>query len=169
MEDKTPITISIAGTGNVATALVEKFLNVPEISLMSVFSRQANNAEDFAKKYRFTHFTNDISQIKKADFIIISIKDDAVSEIVQKLPFYSETIYCHTAGSVGADVFSNRNFEKFGVFYPLQSFTSFEKNNNDDFPLLVEGNSAETTQQLLHLAKKITAQFDDPSPNAHAH
>ena len=48
MEDKTPITISIAGTGNVATALVEKFLNVPEISLMSVFSRQANNAEDFA-------------------------------------------------------------------------------------------------------------------------
>ena len=60
----------------------------------------------------------------------------------------------HTSGSVGLSVFSG--FEKYGVFYPLQTFSKENPIAFDEVPLCIEGNLKEVVDGLVELGNVLS-------------
>ena len=65
-------------------------------------------------------FTNDISNLDKADIYIICVSDSAIENLSNDLQFKNRLVV-HTSGSVPMRNLNKKN--RRGVFYPLQSFS----------------------------------------------
>ena len=70
-------------------------------TILQVYSKSIQNAKLLAKKLD-AHFTNDLSKLKSADLIIVSVNDDAISSVLSQI---KNTAIVHTSGSIGLDVF----------------------------------------------------------------
>jgi len=142
--------IILIGSGNVATHLGIA-LKKRDYNIVQVYSRSIENAKELAQKLN-TDFTNDFTQLKDANLIIVSVNDDVISEVLSKL---KNTAIVHTSGSIGVDIF-NDNFSNCGVFYPLQTFNKEVEVNISEVPFCIEGNSLEFENQLTQIAKRIS-------------
>ena len=142
--------IIFVGSGNVATHLGIS-LQKENYKVLQVYSRSVENAKKLAEKLS-TDFTNDLTQLKTADLIIVSVKDNAISEVLSQL---KDSAIVHTSGSIGMDVF-NGNFSDCGVFYPLQTFNKEIDVNISEIPFCIEGNSKKFEKQLIGIAKTLS-------------
>ena len=142
--------IILIGSGNVATHLGIA-LKKRDYNIVQVYSRSIENAKELAQKLN-TDFTNDFTQLKDANLIIVSVNDDVISEVLSKL---KNTAIVHTSGSIGVNIF-NDNFSNCGVFYPLQTFNKEVDVNISEVPFCVEGNSLKFENQLTQIAKRIS-------------
>jgi predicted short-subunit dehydrogenase-like oxidoreductase (DUF2520 family) len=148
------IKVVIIGSGNVAQHLIAAFQNPyrlgTEIELVQVYSRQVKSVSHLLDSEKIT---NEFHSLVEADVYIISVSDDAISEISLKLPFKNRLVV-HTSGSVALNALNENNRK--GVFYPLQTFT---KNKTVDFriiPICLEGENATDYQLLDKVAKSIS-------------
>ena len=142
--------IILIGSGNVATHLGIA-LKKRDYNIVQVYSRSIDNAKELAQKLN-ADFTNDFTQLKDANLIIVSVNDDVISEVLSKL---KNTAIVHTSGSIGVNIF-NDNFSNCGVFYPLQTFNKEVEVNISEVPFCIEGNSLEFENQLIQIAKIIS-------------
>ena len=142
--------IILLGSGNVATHLGIALKN-SNYTIVQVFSKSIKNAKLLAKKLD-THFTNDLTKLKPADLIIVSINDDAILSVLSKI---KDTAIVHTSGSIGLDVFKQK-FTNYGVFYPLQTFNKEIDINISEIPFCIEGNSLEFEKELIKIAKALS-------------
>ena len=142
--------IILVGSGNVATHLGIALQNC-NYKIVQVYSKSIENAKKLAQKLN-TNFTNDLTQLKTADLIIVSVNDDAISTVLSKL---KNTAIVHTSGSIGIDVFKP-NFSDFGVFYPLQTFNKDIELTISEIPFCIEGNSKAFEKELIEIAKKLS-------------
>ena len=143
--------IILVGSGNVATHLGIALQNC-NYKIVQVYSRSIENAKKLAQKLN-TNFTNDLTQLKTADLIIVSVNDDAISTVLSKL---KNTAIVHTSGSIGIDVFEP-NFSDFGVFYPLQTFNKDIELTISEIPFCIEGNSKTFEKELIEIAKNLSS------------
>ena len=143
--------IILVGSGNVATHLGIALQNY-NYKIVQVYSRSIENAKTLAQKLN-TNFTNDLTQLKTADLIIVSVNDDAISTVLSKL---KNTAIVHTSGSIGMDVFEP-NFSDFGVFYPLQTFNKDIGLTISEIPFCIEGNSKAFEKELIEIAKNLSS------------
>jgi predicted short-subunit dehydrogenase-like oxidoreductase (DUF2520 family) len=143
--------IILVGSGNVATHLGIALQNC-NYKIVQVYSRSIENAKKLAQKLN-TNFTNDLTQLKTADLIIVSVNDDAISTVLSKL---KNTAIVHTSGSIGMDVFEP-NFSDFGVFYPLQTFNKEIELAISEIPFCIEGNSKAFEKELIEIAKNLSS------------
>ena len=143
--------IILVGSGNVATHLGIALQNC-NYKIVQVYSRSIENAKKLAQKLN-TNFTNDLTQLKTADLIIVSVNDDVISTVLSKL---KNTAIVHTSGSIGIDVFEP-NFSDFGVFYPLQTFNKDIELTISEIPFCIEGNSKAFEKQLVEIAKNLSS------------
>lgn len=142
--------IVVIGAGNVATHL-SMALNSNKFNITCVYSRTEDAAKLLADKVDANH-TNKLEEIPtNAGLYIISVKDEVKAEIVSKLEI-DKGIVVHTAGSVGLDIFED-SFSKYGVFYPLQTFTKQRAIDFSVIPICVEASSLEVENKLLQLAR----------------
>ncbi len=144
--------IVFIGAGNVATHLAWA-LKENGHEIIQVYSRTQLSAETLAQQLN-TDFCISLDKLKQADMYIYALSDNAIETIVNQVNIYSG-IHIHTAGSINMNIFE-RKFEKFGVFYPLQTFSKDKKIDLSQVPIFVEGNSTDTTKTLLNLAKTLT-------------
>jgi len=142
--------IILLGSGNVATHLGIALKN-SNFAILQVYSKSIKNAKALAKKLD-THFTNDLTKLKSADLIIVSVNDDAISSVLSQV---KNTAIVHTSGSVRLNVFKEK-FSNYGVFYPLQTFNKEVDLNISDIPFCIEGNSLEFENQLIKIAKTLS-------------
>jgi predicted short-subunit dehydrogenase-like oxidoreductase (DUF2520 family) len=142
--------IILLGSGNVATHLGIALKN-SNYTIVQVFSKSIKNAKLLAKKLD-THFTNDLTKLKPADLIIVSINDDAILSVLSQI---KNTAIVHTSGSIGLNVFKEQ-FSNYGVFYPLQTFNQEVDINITEIPFCIEGNSLEFENQLIEIAKALS-------------
>jgi predicted short-subunit dehydrogenase-like oxidoreductase (DUF2520 family) len=147
--------IVLLGSGNVATHLglvLQKAGN----TIIQVWSQHQAHADELAALLNAVG-TMDILQITPdADLYILAVKDDAISKIATKLSLTDQLII-HTSGSTDIHILEGVS-KKFGVIYPVQTFS---KNKMVDFkaiPVLVEGNTSHVTKKLLSLAGQISGQ-----------
>ena len=144
--------IVLIGSGNVATQLglsLKKHHNIHQ-----VFSKHLKNASSLAKKLDATATDNIKDVTPNADIYFLSVSDDAIKSVVKELPGTKGTVV-HTAGSAAVGVLDR--FENFGVFYPFQTFSKNRNISFNNIPILIEGNSKNTTAQLLKLASSLSA------------
>lgn len=143
------------GAGNVAWHLGHALKNAGYTS-QGVYSRHLSNAQELAASIGGEAFDDLRDSLPHPDFIVISVKDDAIADIVDSLaPWDWDSLIVHTAGSMPMDVFKNK-VKKFGVLYPLQTFSKQRDVNFAEIPLFVEGCDKKTETEILDIAAKIS-------------
>ena len=142
--------IILIGSGNVATHLGIALKN-SNYKIVQVYSKSIDNAKVLANKLD-ANFTNDLTKLKSADLIIVSINDDAILSVFSQI---KNTAIVHTSGSVELDILKGK-FTDYGVFYPLQTFNKEVDINISEIPFCIEGNSLEFEKKLIVIAKTLS-------------
>lgn len=122
--------IAIIGRGNVASHLYKALEDKTEVCLVN--PRTLENLP------------------KDPEIILISVSDNAIEEVLAKLPDV-KSIIAHTAGSIPLNILHSKS-ENIGVIYPLQTFTKDVALNYSEIPVLIEGSTPEVTETLKNLA-----------------
>jgi predicted short-subunit dehydrogenase-like oxidoreductase (DUF2520 family) len=141
------------GSGNVATQL-GLALKAKGVIIKQVYSKSYANAEILAKKLD-AEATSDTADIyMDADFYFYALKDTALRSTLKKLEIPSG-IHVHTGGSI-----SIREFEgfmtRFGVFYPLQTFSVNKLVDFSVIPICIEACNQDVQEKLTALGGLIS-------------
>ncbi|MDT8412770.1 MAG: DUF2520 domain-containing protein [Vicingaceae bacterium] len=148
--------ISIIGSGNVAASVSKAIVN-KGFTLIQVVGRKIENVQfliDQLPSENSIEATIGFSNLnKEVDCFIVCVNDDAIASVLEDFPF-KDKLVVHTSGSVGLSVFNG--FDKYGVFYPLQTFSKENPIDFDEVPLCMEGNSKEVVDGLVELGKTLS-------------
>jgi predicted short-subunit dehydrogenase-like oxidoreductase (DUF2520 family) len=144
--------IVVLGAGNVATHL-SIALKKAGFSIKSIYSKTIESAKALALRVD-SCYTNEISEIPLADLYIISVKDEVIGKIIKHLNLKNGAVV-HTAGSISIDIFENQ-FENYGVFYPVQTFSKSRNMDFSNIPICIEASNKQLETKLLDLAKCLT-------------
>jgi predicted short-subunit dehydrogenase-like oxidoreductase (DUF2520 family) len=145
--------IVLIGTGNVATHMGLAIQKIDR-RIVQVYSRTEASAMNLAGilKTEFTCDTDDINP--EADLYILSLTDDAVSEIGGRLNV-GQQLVVHTSGSLPMDIL-RKSSENVGVLYPLQTFSKSRSVDFNKVPLCIEANSKDNLHLLEQFAKELS-------------
>ena len=92
-----------------------------------------------------------------ADAFIIAVKDDVLEDvIVRATKGREDQLFLHTAGSMPMSAFSDY-CRRYGVFYPMQTFSKETIVPFTDIPIFLEADSAETLDVLNELARTLSS------------
>ena len=152
--------IVIIGSGNLATQLSLAFKAVGK-DVVQVYSRTEEHAKELADKIgcKFTAHVEDICQ--DADVYIFSVKDDALSSLVASICHKRPNgLFLHTAGSMPMDIFKG-HASRYGVFYPMQTFSKNRMVDFREIPCFVEGSDEEVLAEIRLMAASISDHVVD--------
>ena len=147
--------IIVIGSGNLATQL-SLALNDAGQKITQVFSKTKEHAAELASKIGCS-YTDNIDEIyNNADVYIISVKDDAISGIADKICHkIASAVVVHTAGSINMDVLKGKA-RHYGVLYPMQTFSKNRKVDFKPIPCFLEASDEETLSKIRQLAESIS-------------
>jgi predicted short-subunit dehydrogenase-like oxidoreductase (DUF2520 family) len=149
------IKLVILGTGNVATHLFNAFFKAENVVVVQVYGRNKSALKPFSEK---TQTTSSFDGLVEADVYLVCVKDDAVKEVISKIPFKDKLI-AHTSGSVPLlDFFENPDSRRDGVFYPLQTFSKETEVDFSEIPICLEASEEHGYQTLKSLANNISGK-----------
>lgn len=151
--------IVLIGAGNVGFHLGLAFFEKGE-NVIQVFSRKKSKALGLAKKID-SKYTTSLSRINKnADLYIIAVHDDAIGEVTEKLvqAGIKEKLIVHTSGATPQSLLSSAKATRYGIFYPLQSFSLERYPNFTDIPICVDAKRNDDLLLLKKLAIKISSK-----------
>ncbi len=145
--------IVIIGSGNVAWHLAPSLAKVGEV--VEVCSRRMSHAVALRDAGVPSAVASDNlgAVVADADFYIIAVSDDRISEVAKSIPAVSG-IVAHTSGSVPLEALAPH--PRRGVFYPLQTFSKEAKIDISEVPFMIEGSDPRTAVQLCELAEKLS-------------
>lgn len=144
------IRITIIGSGNVAQHLIKAFSASSLVEIIQAFSRKK---EDLLHLLDPEKIVTEFSALKEADLYIISVSDNAISEVSSQLPFDNQLVV-HTSGTTSIDVLDPKNRK--GVFYPLQTFSKSKAVDFSIIPICLETENQEDYAILETTAKSIS-------------
>lgn len=151
--------IVIIGSGNVATHLTGALAKSGQ-EICQVWSNRLANAQILADTVNAQAIAS-LDQVDlNADLCFVAIKDDAVPDIAKQLLGF-KGIIVHTSGAVAMSIFEG--FERYGVFYPLQTFSKSKKLDFSTIPLCLEANTIETMDVLKTVAEKLSSHVVEVS------
>jgi predicted short-subunit dehydrogenase-like oxidoreductase (DUF2520 family) len=144
--------IVIIGSGNVATHLARAFKHADQL-VSQVWSRSLKNAEALAVQVA-ADAINDFAHLDHtADLYLVAVKDEAIAGIADQLGSLTGVVV-HTSGSTSMVVLKSLN--RYGVFYPLQTFSKQKALDLSQMPICLEANTVEVMQLLSQTAALIT-------------
>ena len=143
------------GSGSVATHLALA-LQKKGVTIAQVYSRTQKNAAILAEKLNTT-YTTDISEIyDKADIYFYALKDGAFRHTLKSFDL-PDAIHVHTAGSIPMSEFDGIA-TKYGVFYPLQTFSKEKEVDFSKIPICIEAINSEVQKKLLEIAELLDSK-----------
>lgn len=142
--------IAIIGEGNVGTHLAKAF-SEKSLDVKCISSRSAE------------------FDLTCADLILIAVHDDAIAEIARKVSDSllrannSSAIVAHTSGSVPMSILQESlpAGARYGVFYPMQTFSKNVAMRYDDIPFLIEASDSSVLADLKEIAGKISCNVTE--------
>lgn len=154
--------IALIGAGNLATILGHALYNAKH-DIVQVYSRTMAAAKQLAERLNAVP-TDDLETITNdADLYIIALKDSVLDEVIGKIcPNRSEKLFVHTAGSMPIDVFRGRT-KRYGVLYPMQTFSKTRIVDFRNIPVFVEANSISTMQTIIGVAQSVSDNVQELS------
>lgn len=147
--------IALIGAGNLATNL-GKALKGAGHNVVGVYSRTETSARNLANVLECAS-TNRLDVLSKdADVYVVAVKDSVLEQVVaEAVQGREDGLFLHTAGSMSMDCFRGKVF-RYGVLYPMQTFSKDREVNFQEIPCFVEGCDAETLQVVKMLAESIS-------------
>ena len=134
--------IVMVGAGNLATNLA-KALYRKGFRIVQVYSRTRESAQGLAQVVEAEYTTDLTELVKDAKLYIVSLKDAVLVQLLPDIVAGKEkALWVHTAGSIPMSIWEG-HVERYGVFYPMQTFSKQREVNFSHIPIFVEGSSAE--------------------------
>jgi len=153
-------TITLVGAGNLATQL-GKALAAAGLEILQIYSRTKESAAELAEKLNCS-YTTELSGIRlDADLVIFSVKDDALKDVMTQLELTGRFI-AHTSGSISMDVLKDYS-DRYGVFYPLQTFSKQRDVDFSEIPICLEAASPVLLDELKLLATRLSQKVNEIS------
>lgn len=144
--------VVIIGSGNVATSIALTLKDKCE--LVQIYSRTLANAKALAQQVGCEAIGDLKNLALDADVYIVSVKDDAIGSVVDTVPD-NGALWLHTSGSTPIDVFQNKR-SRYGVLYPMQSFSKSHPANMSEVHIFIEGCDSETCKEIKAIASLMT-------------
>lgn len=123
--------VLLVGKGNVATHLYNVFVNISDIKITQISSRNLVN-------------------IPNADITILAVSDNAIATVSSKI---NNNFVVHTSGSVSLK--DLKNTHRKGVFYMLQTFSKDKKVDFSEVPFCLETQNEKDYKLLESLAELV--------------
>lgn len=147
--------IALIGAGNVATCLGSRLKEAGH-EITAVYSRTVESARILADRLGST-YTTDLKAVPASDAAIVMLKDDALKELAPAIAgSLNSALLLHTAGSVPMDIWREAGAKKYGVLYPMQTFSKESRIDWSQVPLFIEGSSAQILNNIRQLALTIS-------------
>lgn len=152
------IRICIIGAGNVATHLAVSLAEVCD--LLQIASRSGESARRLCALIGGgCEPIDNLADLRAdADLYLIAVSDDSIAEVVARTCDFPG-VWAHTSGSVPVAVFEGKK-SRFGVFYPLQTFTRTVDVEMREVPFFVEGCNREVSEYLMQIASLIADRVE---------
>lgn len=147
--------VTLIGAGNLATQL-GKSLKKAGVIISQVYSRTEDSARTLGELLE-TEWVTDVTQVRdEADIYIFSVKDSVLCELISEVcKSRGDKLFLHTSGSMPMSCFEGKAL-RYGVFYPMQTFSKSKDVNFERIPVFIEGNSIETEDVIRSLANKLS-------------
>lgn len=147
--------VTLIGAGNLATQL-GKSLKKAGVIISQVYSRTEDSARTLGELLDAEWLT-DIKALRyEADIYIFSVKDSVLCELISEVcKSRGDKLFLHTAGSMSMSCFEGKAL-RYGVFYPMQTFSKTKDVDFECIPVFIESNSIETEDVIRSLANKLT-------------
>lgn len=145
--------IVFIGAGNLATRLSLAMQRVG-MQIGQVYSRTEESARQLATQLGCP-WTNELSALQEdADLYVFSLKDTALQEVISQVK-PNGGLWVHTAGSMPMRVFEGYA-ARFGVLYPLQTFSKGRNVNVEVIPFFIEANTQKEMDFLKNIASALS-------------
>ena len=149
------------GAGNLATHLLKALQNAG-FEIIQIYSRTETSAKELAEKLCVS-YTTDLNRIADdASLYIVSVSDDAIESVSDRLLPFTDRLVIHTAGSVPMCIFEGK-LDNYGVLYPLQTFSKLRSVDFMEIPVFVEANTQNNLQTVRMVADAISRKVYDAS------
>ncbi len=151
--------ITIIGSGNVGTHLAKRLFEKGH-SIVQIFSRNIENAAELAQQVNAESICDLSELLESTEIIIIAVKDDVIEEISKAINF-ENVLIVHTSGGTSSAVLVRQLKQpvllrlRFGIFYPLQSFSKVKSVDFEKLPICIDANNEEDLNLLETLAQSI--------------
>lgn len=145
------------GSGRVATHMLLAFANAG-YCVRQVYSRNIVSARALAAPLGIS-YTDDLSAVSTdADMYLVSVADDALPQVVELLVRGRErALFLHTAGSVSMDVWRDAGALRYGILYPLQTFSKEKSVDMHSVPLFVEASDEAVLDDVWSIAASLSS------------
>lgn len=147
--------VTIVGSGNLATNLSAALKSCGKVEFAQVYSRTEDNAKKLAENLGCDFTTNASQILPGSDLYIFSLKDSCLEEVLSQVP-ENDGLWVHTAGSVPMEVFKPYA-KRYGVFYPLQTFSKQRIVDFSRIPIFIEACDGENLSILENLGLSISS------------
>lgn len=147
--------VTLIGAGNLATQL-GKSLKKAGVIISQVYSRTEESARTLGELLEVEWLTDIKALRDEADIYIFSVKDSVLCELISEVcKSRGDKLFLHTAGSMSMSCFEGKAL-RYGVFYPMQTFSKTKDVDFECIPVFIESNSIETEDVIRSLANKLT-------------
>lgn len=164
--EDTPVVF--VGAGNLATNLA-KALYRKGFRIVQVYSRTQESARTLAKEVE-ADYTTELEEISsEGKLYIVSLKDAAFTELLPQIAAgKSNAVLVHTAGSIPMDIWEGHT-ERFGVFYPMQTFSKKREVDFQDIPFFIEAKHPDDLILLKAIASTLSEKVYEADSEQRKH
>jgi predicted short-subunit dehydrogenase-like oxidoreductase (DUF2520 family) len=148
--------ITIIGAGNVGSHLGRALAAVGQ-PVLEVFSRDKGKAQSLAAEIG-AQPQSELAQLSAAaDLYLLAVSDDAIGLVAADLCAHlpSGKAVAHTSGGTPSEVLA-AHFQRYGVFYPLQTFSRERETDFSAVPLCIYSPNSSFEAALLALAHRLS-------------
>lgn len=156
------IKVVVLGSGNMAWHLCKVFTASKGIEVVQHY--HYNSQGSIFKNFGIS-FTNNLKNLKKADFYILAVADDAIAKLSINLPVLNG-IVLHTSGTVAIKDLETKN--QTGVFYPLQTLSKNQPVDFTKIPICIEAINSSDLEKIKLLASQISTTVVEMSSDKRA-
>lgn len=147
--------IVFIGAGNLATNLARAMYR-KGYNIRQVYSRTEESARTLAEAVGASHTTELSAVINDVDLYIVALKDAALMELLQQITLgKADALLVHTAGSIPMHVWQ-KHAARFGVFYPMQTFSKQREVDFREVPFFIEAACREDAEWLKEIASTLS-------------
>lgn len=152
--------IVFVGAGNLATRLSQE-MHRAGMSISEVYSRTRESAETLARKLG-CRWTVDVETLSTdADLYVFSLKDAVLPDVLSRMQ-PNDGLWVHTAGSIPMDIFDGHT-SRYGVLYPLQTFSKQREPDFSAIPFFIEAARAEDLAVLKKITRSLSSNVRELS------
>jgi len=145
--------VVIFGAGNLASHLAMALRKL-NLNILQIYNRTDWKGKKLALKTGAEYLSRFDQITPDADLYIFALADSFLPEIVSKIRI-SGKLVVHTSGSHDMQILEPVS-ERYGVFYPLQTFISGSKRSFRKIPVCIETNRLNDLQLLTGLGQKLS-------------